>query len=311
MAGGFETLVEGGLAGGAFGQVVHGLSLRKAKKNRNTLLSTHGNIPAPEHPHGGIWRMFSHMMGIGAVAGIAITSSIAPGAEISTTSSQGRIIAIDNLDFGFGLKPDKGQVSLSTQDQAAELQNSVADSLLAKERTIHLDAVSDGTIMPVTSQAELAHIFPYGPSNTIVAAVSNDLATGFSMTSSGGRSEANGGALIILDDNKSIGFAKGVEQAAGQAGHIPIYIANVVTGSPNTNTAALEAIAHATHGHYWNLTPTDVNSVAAAIESRVNVEGPSNPGGNPDQALWLSIAGLSLAALGVSAARLAKEGAIT
>ncbi|MHB1865374.1 MAG: hypothetical protein ACYCPS_04435 [Candidatus Saccharimonadales bacterium] len=308
-----DVVVSGGL-GYLNGLAIQRLVTVEAAEKSLPLTEIHALAPPPELPRLSGWRKLlanvslwgSWRRGLSEIALSGATAGALLGAAAYTppahVEAAGPVIAIDNLDFQYPLVNG----DISPHDETAQLQNGVAASLFTHEQNFHLFAATDNIpLMPVSNQAELRSIKPYGGSNNIQSAVKIELANGFTnapeaQTNVLSQVHARSGALLILDNNESIGQADVIIQQAKKDGDIPVYIANAESNKNKANTQALKEISTATHGYYWQLTQAkgETARVAKSIESTIRPKklvGETN--NNETRYIDLALAGLIIVAI--------------
>lgn len=270
----FDLIVGSG-TGYVAGQIVQQLAIDRAAENSIPLTKIHASSPIAESRFGGARRFISEIALSGLLTGGLAALAYQPVAE-TLPQVVGPTQAIDNLDFNYSyINGD-----LRPVDEPAQLQNSVAGKLIDGIQNFHLKAVNNGSIFDVYSKSQLDSIAPYGPPQAIQQAVSEELSSGFSHAPNESsnllsNNEAKSGALLIFDDNESIGNTQNIVNQSQADGDIPVYIVNV-GGSKNSPIAgSLKQITSQTHGHYWNLKPNNVQQVTKSIESTIHVHGAS------------------------------------
>lgn len=245
----------------------------------------------------GFWRRLpsAEQALVLAASGIAVAGAIFPIPEGG--EPVGPTVAIENLAFDYQVTNNNGNIS--TVDKPAHLQNAVAGTLLGNMHNFNLFAAYNNQVKSVTSVDQLDKIAPYGSPTTIQGAVGNVLAKSFidaplEKSNLLKKNAAKSGAILVFDDNSSIGVPSTVENAAAQDGGIPIYVANVGGSSNSATTTDLESITSVTGGKYWDLNSGDVNAVTKDIESTIHVNGNEGGPSGPDRIGYLTISALGV-----------------
>jgi hypothetical protein len=228
-------------------------------------------------------EQLTHWASRNLLAPLALTAAVAGGLEASAwTTAKTQTKALSALEV---VVDRSGATNLSAHGQPVlgEINDIVGQLQGIKHATAQAEVAQYGGVIK-TSLDQVKTIRAVGDAPLAAA-------TGTALDNA-----APKGAVVVVTYGNSVGTPDAILSKEPKAkSKVPVFVVNVEkAGSPHT--AELRAVAHATHGQYWDASRSNVSQVTQAVQGAVSATHQEKPVEQPADWTDRIFGGIALAA---------------